>query len=149
MAHNSENIYQIARESAGMTQEKAAELIYISVESIKAYETDRRLPPNDVVAKMVEVYGSRYLAYQHLKNSNPIARDILPNIEIKDIPAAILKLQKEVTDFIKCRDELIDITYDGIITDEERPRFDVIMKELNDIVDAIASLEYAAEKKNQ
>jgi len=149
MSQEYRNIYQKAREVAGYTQERAAELIDISVESIRAYETDRRVPPNEVVAKMVEIYDARYLAFQHLKNSVPIAREFLPNIEVRDIPGAMLRLQKEVTDFIKCRDELIDITCDGQITDDERPRFDAIMKELNDIVDAIASLEFATENSKK
>lgn len=147
MSQEYRNIYQKAREVAGYTQERAAELIDISVESIRAYESGRRVPPNDVVAKMVEIYDARYLAFQHLKNSVPMAREFLPNIEVRDIPEAMLRLQKEVTDFIKCRDELIDITCDGQITDDERPRFDAIMKELNDIVDAIASLQFASECK--
>lgn len=149
MSQEYRNIYQKAREVAGYTQERASELIDISVESIRAYETERRVPPNEVVAKMVEIYDARYLAFQHLKSSVPIAREFLPNIEVRDIPGAMLRLQKEVTDFIKCRDELIDITCDGQITDDERPRFDAIMKELNDIVDAIASLEFATENRKK
>ena len=35
----STNIYQMARLAAGLTQEKAAELLDASVESVKAYET--------------------------------------------------------------------------------------------------------------
>lgn len=32
------NIYQIARESSGLTQEKASELIDISVDALRSYE---------------------------------------------------------------------------------------------------------------
>ena len=39
------NIYQLSREAAGYTQEKAAELIGISVESLRSYELDKRIPP--------------------------------------------------------------------------------------------------------
>lgn len=38
------NIYQAAREAAGMTQERAAELIGLSVESIRSYETEKKNP---------------------------------------------------------------------------------------------------------
>lgn len=136
------NIYQIARESAGITQEKAAELLDISVESIRAYEGFKRIPPNKVVIRMIEIYDSRYLAYQHIKNASEDLQDYIPNIDIKDLPSAILKLQKEVTDFIKVRDELVDITCDGVIDSEEKPRYDKIMKELDDIVNAIMSLKF-------
>lgn len=137
------NIYQIARESAGITQEKAAELLDISVESIRAYEGFKRIPPNKVVVKMIEIYDSRFLAYQHIKNSSEDLQEYIPNINIKDLPTAILRLQKEVTDFIKVRDELVDITCDGIIDDTEKPRYNKILKELDDIVEAIMSLKFA------
>lgn len=146
MSQEYRNIYQIARESTGITQEKAAELIDISVESIRAYETDRRIPPNKVVVKMVEIYDTRYLSYQHLKASSEVGKEFLPDVEIKELPEAILRLQKEVTDFIKCRDELVDITCDGIISTDEQPRFQAIMKELDDIVNAITSLKFAKVK---
>lgn len=136
------NIYQIARESAGITQEKAAELIDISVESIRAYESGRRIPPGNVVIRMVDIYDARYLAYQHLK-AEEVGQKYLPEIDVKDLPSAILRLQKEVTDFLKSRDELIDITCDGIISAEEMPRYQRILKELDDIVAAIMSLKCA------
>ena len=47
----------------------------------------------------------------------------MPNIELRDLPSAILKLQKEVTDFIRRKDELIDIACDGVIDESERPVF--------------------------
>ena len=137
------NIYQIARESVGITQEKAAELLDISVESIRAYEGFKRIPPNKVVVGMIEIYDSRFLAYQHIKNASEDLQDYIPNINIKDLPSAILRLQKEVSDFIKVKDDLIDITCDGVIDSEERPRYDRIIKELDDIVEAIMSLKFA------
>ena len=138
------NIYQIARESAGFTQERAAEMIGISVESIRAYESDKRIPPNKVVKMMVDIYNRQYLAYQHIVNmSEDIGMCYIPNVEIKDLPSAILRLHKEVSDFLKCRDILIEITCDGIISEDERPSFDAVMKELDDITEAIMAVKYA------
>lgn len=142
MVEQYRNIYQIARESTGLTQEKASEHLDISVDSLRAYEGGKRIPPDRVVIKMIEIYDTQYLAYQHLKTYE-VGRTYLPNIEIKDLPAAILRLQKEVSDFLKLKDEMIDITYDGVIDEEERPRWEVIMKELNDVVDAIMTLRFA------
>jgi hypothetical protein len=75
-----------------------------------------------------------------------VARECLPDIDIRNLPEAILHLQKEVKDFIDCRDELVEITYDGMISDGERPRFDAILSELDDIVQSIMSLKYARTK---
>lgn len=137
------NIYQIARESSGLTQEKASELINISIDSLRAYEGGKRIPPDRVVIKMIEIYDTQYLAYQHLKTSAEVGQLYLPNIEIKELPIAILKLQKEVTDFMKCKDLMIEITCDGIIDTEERPQWNQIMKELDDVVEAIMALKFA------
>lgn len=143
MSNNSRNIYQIARNYKGITQEKASELLAVSVESLRAYETGRTIPPNDVVEQMIVVYGTQHLAYQHITNSASVARLCLPTLDIKRIPDALLVLQKEVRDFLRRREELDDIAYDGIITDEERPRFDAILKELDDVVAAIMALKFA------
>jgi transcriptional regulator with XRE-family HTH domain len=143
MQDHSRNIYRIPRVKANLTQERAAELLPTSVESVRAYETGQTMPPDDIVCRMVIIYDAPELAYQHLMNKSEAARMCLPNVEIRDLPAAMLRLQKEVTDFIKCRDDLIDITCDGVITPEERPRFDQIVGELDDIVAAIMGLKYA------
>lgn len=143
MVQEYRNIYQIARESTGLTQEKASELLDISVDSVRAYEGGKRVPPDRVVIKMIEIYNAQYLAYQHLKTSAEVGQKYLPNIEIKELPIAMLKLQKEVSDFIKLKDEMIEITCDGIIDNEEKPRWVKIMKELDDVVEAIMALKFA------
>ncbi|AIY79456.1 helix-turn-helix family protein [Clostridium botulinum 202F] len=143
MVQEYRNIYQIARESTGLTQERACELLDISVDSVRAYEGGKRVPPDRVVIKMIEIYNAQYLAYQHLKTSAEVGQKYLPNIEIKELPLAMLRLQKEVSDFIKLKDEMIEITCDGIIDDEEKPRWEKIMKELDDVVEAIMALKFA------
>lgn len=40
-----QNIYKAARRTTNLTQEAAAEWIGVSVESIRAYEGARRIPP--------------------------------------------------------------------------------------------------------
>lgn len=137
------NIYQIARESAGLTQEKAAELLDISIESLRGYEGFKRIPPNKIVVKMIEIYNTQHLAIQHIRNNSEDLQSYLPNVNIKDLPTAILRLQKEVTDFLRVKDDLVDITCDGIIDDSERPKYDIILKELDDIAEAIMSLKFA------
>lgn len=143
MVQQYRNIYQIARESTGLTQEKASEYLDISVDSLRAYEGDKRTPPDHVVIKMIEVYDTQYLAYQHMRTRDDVGKSFLPNVEIKDLPAAMLRLQKEVNDFIKLRDEMIDITCDGVIDENEKERWNIILKELNDVADAIMALRFA------
>ena len=50
------NIYQSARELKGLTQEVAAERLDLSVESLGAYEQDRRRPPDSTVRPLPCTY---------------------------------------------------------------------------------------------
>lgn len=45
MLKASRNIYKTVRNRTGLTQEAAAELIGVSVETLRAYECGRRIPP--------------------------------------------------------------------------------------------------------
>ena len=63
---NYRNIYQTARELKGLTQEAAAERLDISVDSLGAYEQDRRRPPDSTVLRMAQLYDFPYLCYQHI-----------------------------------------------------------------------------------
>lgn len=145
MPRKHRNIYKIGREDAGLTQERASELIDISVESLRAYENNIRIPPDSVVIRMIEIYDARYLAYQHLKTSAEVGRKYMPDIELKDLPMAILNLQKAVADYLKAEDEVIDIVYDGVIDKEERPRWETILQMLDKISEAILTLKFAKE----
>lgn len=146
MVQEYRNIYQIARESAGLTQEKSSELMDISVDSLRAYEGGKRIPPDKVVIKMIEIYNTQYLAYQHLKTSAEVGQKYLPNIEIIDLPTAVLNLQTHVGDYIDCEKLLVRIASDGKVSKDEECDFERIAKELNDIVEAIYAFKFARQK---
>lgn len=142
MQENSRNIYQTARECKGLTQEKSAELLNISVESLRSYEGDKRFPPNDVVEIMCDIYGTQFLAYQHLKKTAKGLAKVLPQAEKKELPVAVLNLIKELTEAVSLRDKLIEISIDGKITDDEIETFNRILKEFGELKNAIATLEF-------
>lgn len=138
------NIYQTARRSAGLTQEKAAELLNISVESLRAYESGKRFPPNTAVNDMVDIYQTPHLALQHLR-MDPLASRLLPsNIQSRSLEQATIRLYRQVREFALNHrtDDLIDIAEDGVIDEKERPMFNEIMRELNEIVNTVYSLQY-------
>lgn len=137
------NIYQIAREATGFTQERASELLDISVESLRAYESGKRIPPDKVVIKMIEIYNATYLAYQHLKTSAEVGQKYLPDISIQSLPISILQLQKEIKNFSTVECKLIEIGADGVINDSELKDWEMIIKELDDIANAIMALKFS------
>ena len=57
MHENYRNICRIARQNAGLTQERFAEQIDVSVESVRLYEAGKGAPSDDVVTRMIEVSG--------------------------------------------------------------------------------------------
>ena len=132
------NIYKTARQVAGLTQERAAEMLGISVRSLADYEQGTRIPQNYVVDGMVTVYNSQLLGIQHLRESANMARSILPDVQEMRLSEAVLTLIDAIYDFADDRvdRELIDIARDGVITEDEKERFDRIVEKIRMITAA-------------
>ena len=92
MQHNYHNISQTGRRIAGMTQERWAEALDISVESVRLYESGRGMPSDDVATRMVEVSGAPVLGYWHLLNKSRVAADLLPQVDTIALPQAVIQL---------------------------------------------------------
>lgn len=136
MQASARNIYQTARKAAGITQERAAELLGISPESLRAYETGVRLPPDEVVYDMADQYSSTALPRQHLRSKSDLARDLLPEVKEMDLPVAVMRLVSRIYQFADSRLDrrLLKIAEDGRIDETERPEFDAIMTDLEGII---------------
>lgn len=142
MQNDCTNIYQNARKAAGLTQERAAELLGLSLRSLADYESGRRLPPNDVADRMVTVYNSQLVGIQHLRNSAQFIQRLLPDVQPMGLPEAVLTLVDAVYDFADDRldRELIDIARDGVISEDERERFDHVVEKIRVITAAAIAL---------
>ncbi|CZR81519.1 TPA: helix-turn-helix transcriptional regulator [Clostridioides difficile] len=143
MSEKYQNIYQLSRENTNLTQEKASELLNISVESIRAYENDKRIPNNTVVAKMVSIYDNKLLGYEHVRKSTEAGIMFLPELKIKSLSSIALKLHKEIKDYLKKEDDFIDIVEDDVIEEHEEIVWNTTMKELDAIFEAILALKFA------
>lgn len=139
------NIYKTARMAAGLTQERASEMMSVSVRSLADYEAGVRIPSNDVVSLMCECYNSQLLAIQHIRNSSSSARDLIPEICDMHLSEAVLTLIDAIYDFADDRldRELIDIARDGVIDVAERTRFERIVDKLNTITAAAMAVRCA------
>ncbi|MEG1778356.1 MAG: helix-turn-helix transcriptional regulator [Angelakisella sp.] len=144
MPENSKNIYFSARNAAGFTREHAGEMIGASCRALADWESGQRLPPNDAVIRMVDVYDARYLAYQHLRESSDMARNILPDAGSLRLSEAVLALVSLIYDFADDRldRQLISIASDGVIDEQERPKFDRIADKLDSIIKAAVAVGY-------
>ena len=144
MPENYTNIYQSARRAARLTQEQAAELLEISVESVKAYETGQRLPGNLTVVRMTQVYEAPWLALEHLRASTaPLG--VLPEVRVQSLPTAVIALINRAADFRDHHRQLLRIAEGGIIDEDERAVFEDIAGELEGLISAAYSVIYPVE----
>lgn len=141
------NLYQRARLSTGMTQERAAELLGLSSESLKQYEGGRRIPSNETVAKMVELYHLPWLALEHAQATDTLG--VMPEVTPRPLPMASIALRNRLQDATGRLDALLRIAEDGVIDETERPEFDEIVSELRETMAAIYQVIYSGAKKER
>lgn len=138
------NIYKTARITACFSVEQAAELVGISVSSLKDYEAYTRIPAICTVDRMCDAYHAPILAYQHNKVISG-KYQVAPDVEERDLVTAAVRLVNRVLAFAgKHRDrQLLEIAEDGVIDEEERPLFDAIIQEIRDLIRACTELTLA------
>lgn len=143
MQRDNRNIYQTARKAAGYTQEAAAELLDLSVESVRAYETGVRVPGNDTVERMVEVYNTQHLAYQHLKTTNALMSRVVPVLEERSLTEAAVRLVNRMNRMIRTNagSRLLEITEDGVVTDDEVIDVKEIAVDLRELIQAAMEMD--------
>lgn len=147
MASLGTNLYASCRRRTGMTQEAWAEKLNISVESVKRYETDVRIPPIPVVRKMADLCGDESIVYRYAaKISQEL--EVLPDLDSVTLQAATIRLMNRMARFAaKARDkQLMEIAEDGIISADEKPLYDEIMAELSGLVASFYQLKYCKEE---
>jgi transcriptional regulator with XRE-family HTH domain len=79
------NIYQICRKQAEITQESAAEMLYIDVKTLSNYENEKSPVPDEVVARMAEIYGIYSLPFYHLKYYSPLGKFLPDYVEPENL----------------------------------------------------------------
>lgn len=139
------NIYQIAREGAGITQERAAELIGLSVESIRSYESEKRVPADDTVIKMVDIYNANYLAYQHLKYKTQVGNRVLPEVEEMPLSEAALRMIHELNDCMNYQASIVEIAMDGKVDESEKEDWLEVRQRCKSLCRAIFALQFSKE----
>ena len=145
MPEECRNIYKTCRKAAGFTQEAAAERLGISVESLRAYESGQRIPPNEVVELMVILYNAQHLAYQHLRETNAMYGRVVPEVPLCSVLEASARLTNRIYAFADSHADrrLMRMAEDNVIDPVERPEFDAILEELQEIVEAALALRCA------
>ncbi len=143
MNESCRNIYQLARNVAGLTQIEAAELLSVSLRTLGGYEALNPIPHSDIVHAMVEIYGTKWLGYEHLRLSTQLGKQVLPPINIDDIAKSVLVLQKESSDVEEVKNCMVKIACDGKIDKHEEIRWDEVTKEVFEMAGAALSVVFS------
>ena len=147
MAKECGNPYKTARKAAGLTQERAAMLLNVSVDSLRDYEGNIRPVPNDVAAAMCDAYDAQYLAITHLRMTS-IGRQAIPAFQLRDLPEAVLNMLNAVQQFVDKNPTMICIAADGVISPSEQREWDNIILLADNLQTALMSVKFAVEERN-
>lgn len=148
MPRSGKNIYKTARKRAEITAEYAAEQLNINVRTLYKYECGELIPPYDIIVKMCELYKTPYLHIKHKLTTDENWRDIVPEISEQNIALSTLAFLDELNKVEKWKTELIEISRDGVISEDERPTWETIDKYLQRLIKAVYELKYS-EKENE
>lgn len=143
MEQQPRNIYKTARKVAGLTQERWAEAVGVSVDSIRGYETGAVIPVDETVRAMAEISGLSPLAYWHLCNKSALAADTLPEVEQLPLPQAVVQLLCAINDFKDYHGDLLTLAADGKITTSEAAAWENIVARLDAVIRAAIQVKVA------
>ena len=142
------NIYQLAREEAGLTREKASErMAGISDDRIEKIESEKVLIRPDEVLQMSRCYKKPELCNLYCSRECAIGIEQVPEIKEKDLTTIALEILSVIRYLDKERDLLIDIAADGRISEEEIPSFEVIKTHLESLAGTVDALNLWLQKQ--
>ena len=132
------------------SREGAAELLGVSVSSLADYELGiTKVIPVDKVVLMAELYGAPELKAWYCAEECPIGRGFpMPSAELSSVERTAMQLLKQLreSDVQDVKDTLIDITADGVISDDERVDLTRILEYLDGLIKAAGELRLIGAK---
>ena len=148
MERNFGIIFKNARATAGLTQERWAETLGVSVDAVQNYEYGRNYPTEETVLLMADISGYKILPYQYMSMKSRIGGEILPELEERvSLPKAVLRLMVVLKDLQDLwTPKLMRMAADGKITEDEAAQFKSCMNQLTDLTKCVYDLKYAEEE---
>ncbi len=126
--------YQLSREAAGLTRERAGELMeFVSDDRIEKIEAGKSLPHPEEVLAMSDCYKDARLCNYFCSHECPIGQVYVPEVELKSLHEITLETVNAINTLQKRKDRLIEIAVDGKIDREEQADFENIKAELDEI----------------
>ena len=135
------NIFQLAREEAGLTRAQASEkLVFVSESRIEKYESGKsEVHPEEVLA-MARAYKKPMLCNYYCSQMCPIGKENVTEIKMKDLAQIVLNTLATLNALEDEKDRLIEITADSQVSEDELSDFVRIQKGIEQIALASDSL---------
>lgn len=148
MERNFGIIFKNARNTAGLTQERWAETLGVSVDAVQNYEYGRNFPTEETVLLMADISGYKILPYQYMSMKSRIGGEILPELDERvSLPKAVLRLMVVLKDLQDLwTPKLMRMAADGKITEDEAAQFKSCMNQLTELTKCVYDLKYAEEE---
>ena len=128
------------------SREGAAEMLGLSPSILASYELGlTKVVPVDSIALMADAYNAPELKPWYCANVCPLGED-LPKLELAELDRITIRTLATFKKLAEVKDSLIDITADGIISDDEKPQLDNILSALKELTTVANSLMLWAEK---
>ena len=132
---------QLSREAAGLTREKASELMeYISDDRIDKIERGVLEARPEEIVTMAKCYNDAELCNYYCSHECPIGRKYVPEVKLKELSQITLEMLASLNAIEKEKNRLIEITVDGIISEEEKTDFNKIKEQLDSISLTVTAL---------
>lgn len=136
------NVYQLSREEKEMTRAEASEAMeFVSESRIEKIESEKSEPHPDEVLAMARAYKKPELCNYYCSQKCPIGQEYVPEVEMRELSQIILEMLASLNSLNKEKDRLIEITSDGVISDDELMDFAMIQDRLGKIALTIDSLQ--------
>ena len=117
-------IYQKSRENAGFTREAAAaEMSFITADRIENIETEKTSAQPEDVLEMSKAYKDPLLPNAYCSTCCPIGKKYVPQLTEKALSQITLEILQSVNALYEEKNQLISITVDGEISENEMADF--------------------------
>ena len=140
-------IYQLCRESAGLTRAEASEkMTAVSDSKIEKFEYETQEPTPYDILQMADANKRPDLCNYYCSHICEIGQRYVPEIEVTNLSNIILETIASLNEINPLTGRLIQIARDGKISDDEMKDFAYISKKLDEISLAIDSLNLWVDK---
>ncbi len=128
------------------SKEYAAEQLHISVSQLQDYELGitKCIPPDNIL-RMADLYRAPELKNLYCREMCPLGGDV-PVLELEDLDRITVKAMASLRKVAEMKESLLDITLDGVITEDEKPKLRKILATLDEISAIAQSLKVWTEK---